>query len=292
MNVRGVGQGSLTERQHCTTCIMLLKQKENATSIFHDDTILSSCLTTCNVDFVTMRPKTSRNFNCTRDRTTLVREDLSKPAMGGWRVAKRATPEGEESSARDSKLPKSGGNGSMKASARSAASYEDTLARSIVALQKLSLKHDQEIRELAGALTDFWLAPKTLQAVKAGMEAGADYMEEIKKRGRGHGLGAPYTHVAAAFVEALAAEAEGPPKQTLTTFMELVAERKETVTECFGAFRVKEAYSAEETPAAQVTMSFNALGLLKKEVMLEEGLEVRDVRRAIAQTLEAKEAEW
>ena len=74
--------------------------------------------------------------------------------------------------------------------------------------------------------------------------------------------------------------------------MELVAERKETVTECFGAFRVKEAYSAEETPAAQVTMSFNALGLLKKEVMLEEGLEVRDVRRAIAQTLEAKEAEW
>ena len=112
----------MTERQHCTTCTMLLKQKENATSIFHDGTILSSCLTTCNVDFVTRRPNTSRNFNCTRDRTTLVRKDLSKPAMGGWRVAKRATPEGEESSARDSKLPKSGGNGSMKASARSAAS--------------------------------------------------------------------------------------------------------------------------------------------------------------------------
>ena len=38
--------------------------------------------------------------------------------------------------------------------------------------------------------------------------AGADYMEEVEKRGRGHGLGAPYTHVAAAFVEALAVEAE------------------------------------------------------------------------------------
>ena len=107
-----------------------------------------------------------------------------KTTDGRMESGKRATPEGEENSARDSKLPKSGGKGSIKASARSAASYEDTLARSIVALRKLSLKHDQEIRELAGALTDFWLAPKSLQPVKAGMEAGADYMEEVKKRGR------------------------------------------------------------------------------------------------------------
>ena len=179
----------------------------------------------------------------------------------------------------------------MKASARSAASYEDTLAKSIVALQKMSLKHDQEIRELAGALTDFWLAPKSLHA----MEAGADYMEEVKKRGRGHGLGAPYTHVAAALVEALAAEAEGAPKQTLTTFMELVAVRQETVTECFGGFRVKEAHSADETPAAQrkvkVMVTFNALGVLGVPEMQEKGIEVRDVRRAIAQTLKAKGAE-
>ena len=49
----------------------------------------------------------------------------------------------------------------MKASARSPASHEDTLRKSIVALQKLSLKHDQDVRELAGAVTDFWLAPKT-----------------------------------------------------------------------------------------------------------------------------------
>ena len=47
-------------------------------------------------------------------------------------------------------------------------------------------------------------------------------------------LGAPYTHVAAAFVEALAFEAEGA-----------LAARQETVTEC-----VKEAYSADETPGA------------------------------------------
>ena len=129
----------------------------------------------------------------------------------------------------------------MKASARSAASYEDTLGRPIVALQKLILKHDQELRELADTLTDLWLAPKSLKAVKAGLEAGANYMDEVKKRGRGHGPGAPYTHVAAAFVEALAAEAEGQPKQVLTTFMAHVAARQETVTECFGAFRVKEA---------------------------------------------------
>ena len=46
------------------------------------------------------------------------------------------------------------------------------------------------------------------------MEAGADYMEEVKMRGRGHGQGAPYTHV-----EALAVEAEGGREQVLTTFM-------------------------------------------------------------------------
>ena len=80
---------------------------------------------------------------------------------------------------------------------------------------------------------------------------------------------APYTRVAAAFVEALAVEAEGAPKQVLATFVALVAARQETVTECFGAFSVKEAYSADETPAAQrkakVTMAFNALGVLKSE---------------------------
>ena len=94
-------------------------------------------------------------------------------------------------------------------SARSAASCEDTLGKSIVALEKLSLKHDQFMRELAGALTDFWLAPKSLKAVTAGLEAGADHVEEVKKRGRGHGRGAPYTHVAAAFVDSLTAETEG-----------------------------------------------------------------------------------
>ena len=95
-------------------------------------------------DCVTTRPKILRNFNCTRDSTTLARKDLSRPAMSAWRVSKRATPEGEGSSARDSKLPKNGGKGSMRASARSAASYEDSPGRSIVALQKLSLKHDQK----------------------------------------------------------------------------------------------------------------------------------------------------
>ena len=183
---------------------------------------------TCSVDCVTMRAKILRNFNCTRDRTTLDRKDLSKLAASAWRVAKRAAPEGEGSSARDSKLTKSGGKGSMKASARLAASYEDALGRSIVALQKLSLKHDQEIRELAGAPGGFWLGPKTLQAVKAGMEAGADNTEEAKKRGRGHGLRVPCTHVAATFVEALAVEAEGAPKQVPTTFMALVAARQDS----------------------------------------------------------------
>ena len=110
------------------------------------------------------------------------------------------------------------------------------------------------------------------------------------------GSGSP--HVAGAFVEALTTEAGGAPKQVLTTCMAHVAERQETVIDCFGAFRVKEAYSAEEMPATQgkakVTMTFNAPGVIKSDGgagMLDEGLKVRDVRRTIAQTLKAKGAE-
>ena len=175
-------------------------------------------------------------------------------------MAERATPEGEGSSARDSKLPRNGGKGSMKASARPAASYEETQKRSIVALQKLGLEHDQEIRELAGALTDFWLAPKSLQAVKEGMEAGADCMKEAKKRGRGHGLGARYTHVAAAFVEALAIEAD-----TQTSADDIHgacgSEAGNGDRVLWSVQGLKDACSADETLAAlrkaKVTMTFN-----------------------------------
>ena len=118
-------------------------------------------------------------------------------------------PEGEKGSARDIKLAKSRGNGSMEAFARSAASYEDTLGKSIVALQKLSLEHDQDTRELAGAFTDFWLALKSLKAVTAGVEAGADYMEEVEKRGRGTG----WEHRTRTWQRrSLTAEAQGAPK--------------------------------------------------------------------------------
>ena len=72
--------------------------------------------------------------------------------------------------------------------------------------------------------------------------------------------------MAAALVEALTAEAEGAPKQVLMTFMAHVAERQDTVIECCGAFRVK-AHSSDEMPApqrkAKVTMTFNALGVIK-----------------------------
>ena len=112
-------------------------------------------------------------------------------------------------------------------------------------------------KNMLGALTGFWLALKSLKAVTAGLEAGADYMEEVKKRGR---LGALDSGVWS--------EAEGAPEQVLTTFMVHVAERQETVIECFGACRVKEAYSAEEGPATQrkakVMMTFNALGVIKE----------------------------
>ena len=100
----------------------------------------------------------------------------------------------------------------MKASSRSAASYEDTLSKSIVALQKVSPKHDQV--------------------------------------GSGSGL-------------------HGGSQETRT--------------------RAR----AGSTVHARGSC-INALRVIKSEGgagMLDEGFEVRDVRRAIAQTLKAKGAE-
>ena len=156
----------------------------------------------------------------------------------------------------------------MKASARSAASYEDTPGRSIVALQKLSLKHDQDIRERAGAPTDFWLAPKS--------RAGS----AVHARASGFRGSSCSTHTSA-------------------DDMALVAARQENSDRVPWSVQGEGGALSGRNPAAQrkakVTMTFNALGVLKNEegsaAIQEERLEVRDVRRAIAQTLKVKGAE-
>ena len=74
----------------------------------------------------------------------------------------------------------------MKASARSAATYEDTLGKSTVALKKADTKARPSHASSRGALasSDFWFAPKSLKAVTVGLEAGADHTEEEEERTR------------------------------------------------------------------------------------------------------------
>ena len=84
----------------------------------------------------------------------------------------------------------------------------------------------------------------------------------------------------------------------LTTFIALVAATQETVTECIGAFKVKGVISGQNPSSAaqgegddgvQRARSGQERG--RGAGVQDEGLEVRDVRRAIAQTLQASEAE-
>ena len=103
----------------------------------------------------------------------------------------------------------------MKASARSAASYEDTRGK----VDRRAAKIEPQTRP--GNPRARWGANRLLAcAQNIASSEGGDGSRSGLHGGRGHGLGAR-THVAAALVEALAVEAEKAPKQVLRTFVAL-----------------------------------------------------------------------
>ena len=203
--------------------------------------------------------------------------------MCGWRVTKRASPESEGGGARDSKA-KSGDKGLAETSARSTAFCEDKLGKSIVARSGHAracggphrLLARAQIVECGGGRD--WNRERTTWRKSSNEDEGTGW-EPVHARGSGF-RGGPH------------GRGRGAPQQVLETFMAHVAERQETVIECFGPFRVMEAHQAEETPATQQGKGDDDLQrvrVIKSEGgagMLDEGFQVRDVRRAIAQNAE------
>ncbi len=84
-----------------------------------------------------------------------------------------------------------------------------TVAMLLPLLAILALSSAQITRDLAGALFITILVPSTSKVIKAMLQAGKAYSVECKKRGKGHDLGPPSSHVFHAMIEALQEEDVG-----------------------------------------------------------------------------------
>ena len=172
--------------------------------------------------------------------------------------------------------------GSSKTSSENA-----TLQEQVVALQKLSLNSAQGMRALM-AQVDFCLLPADAAVAAKGLETSKEYATQVKKRGKGHGLGSPHLHVAASVVESLStyvpkegqlSEAAKEMQAVLGKFyQEMEKEGKEAMADAFKMCRLKEAYDPTATGAQKVKFTFqlNPLYMLK-----DATLSMAKVRTAI-----------
>ncbi|CAK0911273.1 unnamed protein product, partial [Prorocentrum cordatum] len=162
---------------------------------------------------------------------------------------------------------------------RGGGSDEVDLVDAMVSLQKMGLRQDQRAREHEHMLSLFYMMTKKSKICQMGLEAGLDYYAAVAKRGKGHGLGAPYLHVAAGAFDGLVEDAqEGQHKAVLQAYQRLFHTEKgmKFVKEVFGSFRVKEAHNEEGTAEKDVKVkaSFN-LNPLADVAMLIECLKVK-----------------
>ena len=107
-------------------------------------------------------------------------------------------------------------------------------------------------------LCQFFLLAKLNVVSQAGLQAGVKYNREVQQRGRGHGLGPPQTHVAAAVVDALESVSKEGAKDVLGKYKMLINSQagRRAVTELFGCFKVKEAYSEDGTDDQHIKVKF------------------------------------
>ena len=83
-----------------------------------------------------------------------------------------------------------------------------SLKEEVRAVQKLTLSLDYQVRELGGVMFDTFLIGKNASIATAMVEAGQTYNTEVSRLKKGHGLGAPFPHVALAMVEEVVAMVE------------------------------------------------------------------------------------
>eukprot|EP00927_Polykrikos_kofoidii_P027559 TRINITY_DN24195_c0_g1_i1.p1 TRINITY_DN24195_c0_g1~~TRINITY_DN24195_c0_g1_i1.p1 ORF type:complete len:235 (-),score=38.17 TRINITY_DN24195_c0_g1_i1:185-889(-) len=152
--------------------------------------------------------------------------------------------------------PKKRGNGGKRKKKTSTEAEEDDqdddLTKMVITLQKSQLLTSHTVRQLVAHNWDFCMLPTTAAIVQAGEYVAKRYAEAIKEKGKGHGLGSPHVHVAAAVIEEMAQPKANPtnPDMVVQSLHQVFQERgPELVNEIFTHFRVKEAYTPEGTEA-------------------------------------------
>lgn len=164
--------------------------------------------------------------------------------------------------------------------------YEEVEAMDIEEVIKLLVKGQlilhQQIREItAGSWVTYEC--KMAEFIKAAAEAGKDYSQEVKERGKGHKLGSPHIHTLLAALEAplptALEEKVGHQMKQLT--MQLVQRGKAYIVDHFYHFRVKEMYqkNGEGETRFKVEFGLNMFGQYDMELE-SEGSSVKGLSQA------------
>ena len=81
---------------------------------------------------------------------------------------------------------------------------DSNLAALLSTMGKQVLANTQQIRSMQAALSDTYLLPATCAPAVAAVEAGGVYHNKVSEAGKGHKLGPPHPHRAAALIDGLA----------------------------------------------------------------------------------------
>ena len=210
--------------------------------------------------------------------------------MASWRLPKRG--------AEDEAAAPGGGGARRRKTGRAAETagvmvdeepedrYEEVEAMDIEEVIKLLVKGQlilhQQIREItAGSWVTYEC--KMSEFIKAAVEAGRDYNQEVKERGKGHKLGSPHIHTLLAALEAplptTIDDKVGHQMKQLTS--QLIQRGKTYIVDHFYHFRVKEMFqkTAEGEPRYKVEFGLNMFGQYDMDLEAE-GLPVKGLSQA------------
>ena len=181
----------------------------------------------------------------------------SSGAAGNWRIPRGGDKrKGEDAAAEGGgQAPsKKGGTGYRDAKgedAEMASGGDSALEARVSAVERLSLKHDNEMREANGVLYDFVLASLEAPVSEEMIAEGIHYQEAVRRK-KGHGLGSPHLHIAMRMVETLQDKAQSERnKLILGKWLTMAGKSRKLVNETFKCCRSKEAWVEDSKPKSE-----------------------------------------
>lgn len=137
------------------------------------------------------------------------------------------------------------------------------LRSAVATVNRLTLQNAAALRGVTGTTWTSFLFEEANRFAVAGAAAGQHYDSEVKKRGRGHGMGSPHSHVIAALLKEMAIptvpteEWSEPVKEAQRSFVAVWDKGLQNMTEpqtaeLFPYCRLRTTYAREGTPAKAI----------------------------------------